>query len=372
MKRIGVFGGSFDPIHYGHLILAAQVKELSGLDKVIFMPAYVSPFKVDAPPASGPARLKMIELALNGLEGFEVSDLEINKEGPSYTFDTLDELRRKMGDDVKLVFLLGSDNLKSLLKWKKSEDLINDFGLIAVCRKGEDKAVIDRCVAEIREKYPKADIQLFETPELEISSGEIRDKLKFGQDITFLTPDSVIRYIDEEKLYDSLTRRLGLFVRSNVKPSRFAHTLRVIKKCREYGARYGADMEKLETAAIFHDAYRDAGNLEHGPLAAEHMEKDFGVTDPEILEAVRYHTTGCAGLGKTGMVLKLADTLEDGRPFKEAPILRARMTDDLEESLLILMERLKAYVESAGDNRFDKNSQEFMDWLKERTAGRNT
>ncbi|MBR5731202.1 MAG: nicotinate-nucleotide adenylyltransferase [Firmicutes bacterium] len=370
MKRIGVFGGSFDPIHYGHLILAAQVRELSGLDKVIFMPAYVNPFKVDSPPASGHDRLRMIELAIEGADGLEVSDLEISKEGPSYSVDTLNELHQKLGDDVKLVFLLGSDNLKRILDWKKSEELINDYGLIAVCRKGESRDEINRHADRIRSIYPNADIQLFETPELEISSSEIREKLRFGQDITFLTPDSVIDYIDQENIYDCLTRRLGLFVKANVKPSRYAHTLRVLKKCREYGEKYGADIEKLETAAIFHDAYRDAGNLEHGPMAAEHLEKDFGVTDPEILEAVRYHTTGHAGAKKTEMVLKLADTLEDGREFSEAAVLRDKMTDDLEESLLILMERLKVYVERVLDNRFNSDSQELLDQLRESVTRR--
>ena len=105
-------------------------------------------------------------------------------------------------------------------------------------------------------------------------------------------------------------------------------------------------------------------------MAAEHLEKDFGVTDPEILEAVRYHTVGHAGLGRLGMVLKLADTLEDGRDFSEAPILREKLTDDLEESMLLIMERIKAYVMRSGDDRFCQTSQDFIDWLKDRINNR--
>ena len=160
--------------------------------------------------------------------------------------------------------------------------------------------------------------------------------------------------------------KLLQFVKDNVKQTRYEHTLRVIAKAKEYAERYGADWDRLEVAAIFHDAYRHMGNLEHGPLAAEHLEKDWGVTDPEILEAVRYHTIGHAGACKLTMVLKLADTLEAGRPFSEASVLRKALTDDLEASMLLVMERIKAYVTRSNDDRFNETSQGFIDWLKER------
>ena len=245
MQKTGIFGGSFDPIHYGHLILAEQIREISGLDKVIFVPANINPFKMANPPASGEDRLRMIELAIEGCPGFEVSDIEIRREGPSYTYDTLSELSSRFSgseENIKLYFILGSDSLKKVPSWKKGSELIDNYGLISVYRKGEDRARTDAEIEKIKSEHPKADIKLFETPELEISSGDIRERLKFGQSIRFLTPESVIEYIDSEKLYDSLTRRLGIFVKTNVKPRRYAHTLRVLKKCREYGTRYGVDL----------------------------------------------------------------------------------------------------------------------------------
>lgn len=160
--------------------------------------------------------------------------------------------------------------------------------------------------------------------------------------------------------------KLLQFVKDNVKQTRYEHTLRVIAKAKEYSERYGADWDRLEVAAIFHDAYRHLGNLEHGPIAADHLEKDWRVKDPEILEAVRYHTIGHAGACKLTMVLKLADTLEDGRPFSEAEVLRKALTDDLEASMLLVMQRIKAYVMKSGDDRFNETSQAFIDWLKER------
>ena len=162
--------------------------------------------------------------------------------------------------------------------------------------------------------------------------------------------------------------KLLQYVKDTVKPTRFEHIRRVMQKAEEYGKRYGVDMDKLEVAAIFHDAYRSEGNLEHGPLAAEHLEKDWGVDDPEILEAIRYHTIGKPGASEITMVLKLADTLEDGRKFSEAPVLRAKLTDDLYESMLLVMERIKAYVLSVNDDRFNDTSQAFIDWLKEKVG----
>ena len=204
---------------------------------------------------------------------------------------------------------------------------------------------------------------LFESPELEISSSDMRERLRFGQSIRFITPDPVIDYIEQRGLYDSLTRRLGEYVRKRVKPSRFAHTLNVVHKAQEYADRYGADREKVEIAAIFHDAYRDDGNLQHGPLAAEHLEKDFGVTDPDILNAVRYHTTGRANESLTEIILKMADLLEESRTYNEVQWLRGAMTDDLYPSYLLLMQRLAAHEIEAGYG-VHPDTAACIEWLK--------
>ena len=171
--------------------------------------------------------------------------------------------------------------------------------------------------------------------------------------------------------YEELKEKLLAFVKSNVKATRFSHTMQVVKKSQEYAERYGADAKKLEIAAIFHDAYRDAGNLEHAPLAAEHLEKDFGVTDPDILNAVRYHTTCRAGACETEKILKMADMLEDTRTYPEAAILRRQMTDDLDSSLLHLMNRIKVYVEGLGLT-IAPESQECIEWLEDIIKNKST
>ena len=161
--------------------------------------------------------------------------------------------------------------------------------------------------------------------------------------------------------YEELKEKLLEFVKGNVKPTRYAHIQAVVKKAMEYADRYGADKQKLEIAAIFHDAYRDAG----------HLEKDFGVTDPDILNAIRYHTTCRAGACETEAILKMADMLEDTRTYPEAAILRRQMTDDLDQSLLHLMRRIKVFVEGKG-LMIAPESQECIYWLEDklRKSGR--
>ena len=362
-KRVGVFGGSFNPIHNGHLILAEQVREIAGLDRVIFVPAHVSPFKIGADQPSGEDRLEMVRLAIGDAPGMEVSDIEIKREGPSYTYDTLMEFRKELGDDTEIYFILGSDTLIKLEEWKKGPELIENFGFISIYRKGESRAEVDAVCARLKVKYPTCNIRIFESPELEISSSDMRERLRFGQSIRFITPDPVIEYIEARGLYDSLTRRLGTFVRKRVKPSRFSHTLHVVKKAQELCERYGGDLEKIEIAAIFHDAYRDEGNLIHGPLAAEHLEKDWGVTDTDILNAVRYHTTGHAHESKTEIILKMADLLEETRTYKEVAALREALTDDLYSSYLMVMERLAVHEKLSGHG-VHPDTQACIDWLK--------
>ena len=369
-KRVGVFGGSFNPIHNGHLILAEQVREIAGLDKVIFVPAHVNPFKVGREQPSGEDRMRMVELAIGDAPGMEVSDFEILRDGPSYTYDTLMHFREELPEDTEIYFILGSDTLIKLEDWKKGPELIENFGFISIYRKGESRKKVDQVCARLKAKYPTCNIRIFESPELEISSSDMRERLRFGQSIKFITPDPVIEYIESHGLYDSLTRRLGTFVRKNVKPSRFAHTIHVVRKAQELCERYGVSQEireKVETAAIFHDAYRDEGNLSHGPLAAEHLETDWGITDPDILNAVRYHTTGHAEEGLTEIILKMADLLEETRTYAEVAKLRASITDDLYGSYLMIMERLKVHEEQSGHG-CHPDTQACIDWLKNTAA----
>ncbi len=118
-ERVGLYGGSFDPIHFGHLILAREAREQLGLDRVVFIPAGVSPFKLDAPPAGAEVRLEMVRAAVTGEPGFEVSDLEVRREGASFAIQTVRELRERWGEAVEFFYFIGDDNLADLDKWRE-------------------------------------------------------------------------------------------------------------------------------------------------------------------------------------------------------------------------------------------------------------
>ncbi len=349
IKKIGVLGGSFDPVHYGHLILAEQVRSEAGLDSVIFVPANISPFKIDSEPASGEDRYEMVRLAIGGRAGLNVSDIEIERDGPSYTYDTLCELSERLGENCELYFIAGADSVLSMDKWYRAEELLSRFHVLIGLRRGmeEGEEQIKAKVDELNARFG-ADIRFIRIPELEISSSDIRGRFASGKSVRFLLPDSVINYMNEHRLYRDLPKLLEEFARSREKETRFAHTRGVVETAKKFAERFGADPYKAEVAAWVHDAFRPAGNLIHGELAAEALEKDFNVTDPEILDAVRWHTTGRPGMCLLEKVLKLADSLEPGRTYPGVEELRKALTDDINESLHLMMSHTRDYVNSIG------------------------
>jgi len=349
IKKIGVLGGSFDPVHYGHLILAEQVRSAAGLDAVMLIPANISPFKLESEPAPGEDRLEMVKLAIEGRAGLLASDIEINRDGPSYTYDTLCSLEQRLGENSQLYFIAGADSLLSIEKWYRAGDLLAKFPVLIGKRSGmtESKEELEAKAKELGERFG-ADVRFLDIPELEISSSDIRMRFAEGRSVRFLLPDSVINYMNERRLYRDLPKLLEEFARSREKETRFAHTQGVVKTAIELAERYGADPYKAEVAAWAHDAFRPAGNLIHGDLAADALEMDFNVTDPEILDAVRYHTTGRPGMCLLEKVLKLADSLEPGRTYPGVEELRASLTDDINSSLHNMMAHTRDYVNSIG------------------------
>lgn len=190
MSRIGIYGGTFDPIHHGHLITAQAVKEMRSLDKIIFIPSFVSPHK-EGFIVSGPEhRINMLRLAIDKIPYFGWSDFEIKRERVSYTIDTLTEMKKKY-DFIELI--VGADNLKTFDRWKSPEEIL-DLATLIVLRRRTDADT------ESRNHYMDKAVFL-ETPRIDISGTIIRQRVKQGLPIDFLVPQSVIKYIYDIKLY---------------------------------------------------------------------------------------------------------------------------------------------------------------------------
>jgi nicotinate-nucleotide adenylyltransferase len=190
----GVFGGTFDPIHYGHLRLAEEARELFNLREVLFVPAAQSPFKNHLTEAEH--RFRMVELALADNPAFHASRIEIERGGISYTIDTLRELKR-IYPRATLFFLTGLDAIMELPRWHQSEALLNMCTFIVAKRPGFD---IDRLYERLPEPY-LAHIRLMEMVPIGISATELRGMVAQGRSLRYLTPASVIEYIEREKLY---------------------------------------------------------------------------------------------------------------------------------------------------------------------------
>lgn len=183
MRKIGIYGGTFDPIHHGHLILAREAFEQLALDKVIFVPAAVSPFK-GAPSAAAEARLRMLRVAIEGEPEFVSDDCDLRRAPPSYTFDTVGQIRQREGE-ATFYYLLGEDNIEGLSRWHRFNEL----------RELVDFVVLDR--SGTAPKHPYRTVRR----KIDISATEIRKRVASGRSIRYLVPAAVEEIIRQENLY---------------------------------------------------------------------------------------------------------------------------------------------------------------------------
>ena len=184
LKKIAIYGGTFDPIHHAHLILARQAIETLGLDKVILVPAAISPLKKSAPVASGEVRLAMLRAAIKGEPEFEVNECELLRPPPSFTIDTIEEIRR--GEcDASIFCLIGEDNIEHLPRWHRFAELESMVRFVVLDRSG---------------KQPSHSYQLIHR-RIDISATEIRRRVAENESVRYLVPDSVEEIIQREKLY---------------------------------------------------------------------------------------------------------------------------------------------------------------------------
>jgi nicotinate-nucleotide adenylyltransferase len=190
--RIGVFGGTFDPPHVGHLLLATDAREALGLDRVIFVPAGTQPFKVNTPPvASARDRLEMVRLAVADDANYTVDDTEIGRKGLSFTVDTLEQLSKKH-PGAKLFLLLGGDALAGMDGWR-NPGRIRELATVAVMRRSGSDRSPDTVFAE--------GVMPVSARRIDVSSTEIRDRLRAGQSIKGFVPESVEQFIEARGLY---------------------------------------------------------------------------------------------------------------------------------------------------------------------------
>ena len=191
--RIGIMGGTFNPIHYGHLVSASEVCNKFKLDKVIFIPSALNPLKTSSNLADARHRLKMIKLAIAGNPLFEASDIEIKRGGVSHTIDTIKAFVKKYGKDVDTYFIIGIDAFLEINSWASPDALLRMCKFIVTTRPGYD-------VKKAKHVFKKH-TEIMEITYLTISSSDIRKRIKSGSPIKYLLPESVEDYIYKHRLY---------------------------------------------------------------------------------------------------------------------------------------------------------------------------
>lgn len=202
MRRVGILGGTFDPVHYGHLVIAEEVYAALKLAEMVFVPSGQPPHKLNEVITAAEHRLTMLELAIASNPHFSISLVELDRPGPSYTVDTLRLLRKQWGEQTAIYFLIGWDSLEELLTWHDAVGMLQQLNyLVAVRRPGYNEAGGYRDWLESRLPGIKQRLLVVEAPQLDISSTDLRLRVAEGRPIKYQTPESVEQYIRQYGLY---------------------------------------------------------------------------------------------------------------------------------------------------------------------------
>ncbi|MGL6173619.1 MAG: nicotinate-nucleotide adenylyltransferase [Cellulosilyticaceae bacterium] len=378
IRKLAIMGGTFDPIHIGHLVTAEAVRNEFDIDEVLFVPTGNPPHKSNIDVTPTEHRYLMTVLATTANTQFNVSRIEIDREGVTYTIDTLKELKSIYGEEVKLYFITGADAIQQILTWKASEQLLQICTFVAVTRPGYHKQELLDKVQCLRQQF-ESSIKFLEVPALAISSSDIRKRVEQGRPIKYLVTEEVEKYIDKHKLYvhqisfnKELVMEMNNYVLQRVSTARYAHIKGVVQMALELAKIHDVDTDKIFVAALFHDVAKELSeekmleacimykieldefekthiNLGHGKVGAGILKADWGIQDEIILDSIRYHTMGREHMTKIDKIIYLADMIEYGRkPYAGLEELRRIALYDLDKAMYKALKSSKDYVESQG------------------------
>ena len=389
MERIGIYGGSFNPPHIGHIQAAKQAVEALNLHKLLVIPAGVAPHK--QMPGNSPTpqqRLDMLRLTLADCPEIAVSDLELKREGPSYTYETVLQLR-KMYPDACLILFMGTDMFLSVETWKHPEIILENATLGVFYRgdKGEAQA-IEAKKAQLEQQGAK--VELVRNAVIPISSTQMRRLLIFRCAGAFL-PEGVLDYIREHRLYDTRSDwknlpmdRLEQVVVSLLKPNRVAHVLGCRDTAVELAKRWGADETDAARAGILHDITKAIdGPLQltlceaygkilsdfsrrypktlHALTGSMVAQRIFGENEA-VVSAIEHHTTGKADMSLLEKIIYVADYMEPNRNFPGVEKLRQLAFSDIDAALKLGLEMTLEHLKRQGAE-VSPASREALAWF---------
>ncbi len=392
MARIGIFGGSFNPPHEGHILAAREFYDQLGLDRLLIIPAGDPPHKtLSANSPTDMQRLEMTRLAAMDLENAEVLDLEIKRQGRSYTADTVDLLRQSYPDD-ELFLLMGTDMFYSFGSWYQPERITREATIAVAHRDADSPGRLKRCAAELEEKLGTR-IAFVENQYLPHSSTSVRAMIAFRCADAYLAP-SVMEYICDHGLYyagrdlrslpfDQL-REISLSLH---KSKRVDHVVGCSDTAAALAEHYGVPVEEARRAGILHDITkalngseqlqlcekyaiildnfeREHPKLLHAKTGAVIAREIFGEA-PSVCDAIKWHTTGRENMSMLEKVIYLADYMEPNRNMDGIEELRRLTWTEPDAALAMGLEMTMTYVRSRGA-KVDPHSAAALHFLQER------
>jgi nicotinate-nucleotide adenylyltransferase len=374
--KYAILGGSFNPVHWGHLHLADEVLSRLGYDRVILVPAFISPFKPHAGDSLAADRLDMLAASIPADGRISIDDGEIRREGLSYTIDTLGDLKKRCPGAEKFGLILGDDLVQGFSRWVRAEEIAAAADLIIARRTSPSPSA-----------FPYPHIQLANEV-MDISSEKIRDRIQRGDAWRYLVPPGARMIIEDRRLYgfkpsalpaglEEAAPGLGAAeiarvedaVRSMVSSSRFLHSRSTAILARDLCVRFGLDPRAGYLAGIAHDMCKSLGEKEliararsdgggisklekkkpsllHARAAAVLLRERFALTREDVLEAVRLHTTGGIGMGPLAKVVYVADKIEPTRENVKPELRDWRSYPDPDRLFRAVLEDAVAYLRS--------------------------
>ena len=365
--KIAILGGSFNPVHIGHLCLADAVLTGAAYDRVVLVPAFLSPFKLDAEAPSPKDRLDMLAASIAGDPRLTIDDCEIRREGVSYTIDTIKDIIARYSPEGKPGLILGDDLASTFYKWRNPDEIAELADIIIARREGE-----------VAFPYP---YRALDNEIVDVSSSRLREKISTGSAWRYLVPLGARHIIEDRGLYGLKATHAGgeclagtivrieNDVRSSLDFYRYAHSRNTAIMAWDLCKRFGLDPLKGYLAGIAHDmckkldsdelirlAHRDGSGISklelgkpgllHARAAGVMIKRKYGIADRDIIEAIRYHTTGGQNMGPYAKVVYIADKIEVSRLDVEPALREMSRTADLETLFAAVLDDTVAYLRS--------------------------
>lgn len=358
--KIGIFGGSFSPVHNGHLQIAEDCLIEMGLDKIIFLPNSKPPHK-NVEKFSFENRAEMLKLAIEDNEKFEISLVEEDFLKTHYSYNTMKE--NFCNDKDKFYFIMGDDEFLNISSWYEYEKFLEITSVIVFLRKYNLDFILDKN-KDLIEKY---DINIVKNSVISISSTDIRNRMNEKKSIKYLIPKKVYKYIYEDLNYFDINK-IKKDLKEKLSKNRYEHSLRVADYCKKLAKIYKIDEnraylsglvhdcaknleefymlnKKLNSDIIFDTEERDNENLKHAPIGAVVCKDLYGIFDEEILSAVRYHTTAKENMTLLEKILFISDKIEPGRKYDTVDELRRLADFDIDRAIVKFLNDSFEYLE---------------------------